>query len=137
MSGLRQPRRPVNGFLALLPSEAGADAQAISREFEAYYCQARGFFQHSRALELAACDYERMKRPDLATTARTQSSVDHRMACQKLLEAARCARRLLRWSALDWRPTVDVVGSGLSAEEILELCAVMGTDRWESNNDGL
>jgi hypothetical protein len=59
---------------------------------------------------------------------RDGAALDHRLACDHLYKLALAMRDLIQWAAADWRPSVDVQGTGLRREELFILCEMMGCE---------
>jgi hypothetical protein len=95
---------------------------------ESIASQARTAGEHSRALALDGAWEEEQGFAEAARAHARGAAVDHRMACERLAELAAACRRLIRWAALDWRPSLDVADSGLTPGELACLVCVMGAE---------
>jgi hypothetical protein len=120
-------KRPTDqGFLSLIPDPEHADASGFIEELLSRARDAHDHAHHARTLMLEAVWFEHQGFQERARALRSASQCDHHRACSALFDLAMIARDLVRWSSVDWLPTVDVVGSGLTDDELNALCAVYG-----------
>ena len=123
-TALKRPEEA--GFLSLIPAPEPQDALTFVETIKAIARDAHGHAHHSRTLALDAVWFEHQGIPDRARQLRAASQADHLRACARLHRLARVCRDLVQWAAVDWMPTFDVQGSGLTGDELNLLCAVFG-----------
>lgn len=131
---LRRP--PGNGFLSLIPQAAQFDFSTLVKDVTRLAHLAGGDARAARDHALRAVWWHEHGCCQKEAESRACSDVNHRACARELVELCDAMRRLLRWAALDWRPTMDVVGSGLSQPELACLTSMMGLDPFELEVDG-
>lgn len=119
-------RRPEFGFLSLIPEARRLDASEFVEAFLNTARDAHDHARHSRIAMLDAVWFEHQGLTSRAVALRAASQADHQRACESLARLASICREVVRWAAVDWAPTPDVVGSGLTEDELYTLCGVYG-----------
>ena len=119
-------RRSAEGFLSLIPVAEPTNPIGMIEAISAIARDARLQAIDSRNAAMEAVWFEHQEMPGRAKQPRVLSAITHRAAARQLHALAVKVRELLEWAALDWLPTVDVAGSGLTEDELAVLCSVMG-----------
>lgn len=130
-------RKNGHGFLSLIPAPEPSTPDPFLDAIAKLAADARIEALDARRLALDAVWFDHHGHVDRAATERSRSEVAHRAACAHLAALSGKVRALVMWACLDWRPSVDVAGSGLTRAELAVLCGVTGegTPEEEVSND--
>lgn len=128
MRNARRDRPAQSGFIALIPDEAKESIGEIVSKFSESLKAARVAALNARTLAIEAKELHDRGTLLRAKMLREQSGADHRLACDHLADAAYQVRRAMRVAALDWRPSDNCAGTGLTDQELDDVCAAFGRE---------
>jgi hypothetical protein len=124
----RRERPAQSGFIALIPDEAKESIGEIVSKFSESLKAARVAALNARTLALEAKELHDQGTLLRAKMLREQSAADHRRSCDHLADAAHQVKRAMRCAALDWRPSLDCQGTGLTVTELVDVCGAFGRE---------